>query len=88
VKKAKKYGAELPGAKGIPDESIRRAISLGITKINIDTDLRLALMASIREVLATQPKEFDPRKILGPAREAIKEVVRAKMKLFGSAGKA
>ena len=88
VKKAKKYGAELPGAKGIPDESIRRAISLGITKINIDTDLRLALMASVREVLATQPKEFDPRKILGPAKEAIKEVVRAKMKLFGSAGKA
>jgi fructose-bisphosphate aldolase class II len=88
IEKARKYGAELPGAKGIPDESIRRAISLGIAKINIDTDLRLALMASIREVLATQPKEFDPRKILGPAREAIKNVVKAKMELFGSAGKA
>ena len=88
IEKAKKYGAELAGAKGIPDESIRRAISLGIAKINIDTDLRLALMASIREVLATQPKEFDPRKILGPAREAIRNVVKAKMELFGSAGKA
>jgi fructose-bisphosphate aldolase class II len=88
VEKARKYGAELVGAKGIPDDSIRRAISLGICKINIDTDIRLALMTSVREVLATQPKEFDPRKILGPAREAIKEVVRAKMRLFGSAGKA
>lgn len=88
VEKARKYGAELAGAKGIPDESIRQAISLGIAKINIDTDLRLALMTSVREALATQPKEFDPRKILGPAREAIKEVVRAKMRLFGSAGKA
>lgn len=88
VEKARKYGAELPGAKGIPDESIRRAVSLGIAKINIDTDIRLALMASVREALATQPKELDPRKILGPAREAIKKVVRAKMKLFGSAGKA
>jgi fructose-bisphosphate aldolase class II len=88
VEKARKYGAELVGAKGIPDDSIRRAISLGISKINIDTDIRLALMTSVREVLATQPKEFDPRKILGPAREAIKEVVRAKMRLFGSAGKA
>jgi fructose-bisphosphate aldolase class II len=88
IEKARKYGAELPGAKGVPDEDIRQAISLGITKINIDTDLRLALMATMREVLATNPKEFDPRKILGPAREAIKEVVRAKMRLFGSAGKA
>jgi fructose-bisphosphate aldolase class II len=88
VEKARKYGAELPGAKGVPDEDIRQAISLGITKINIDTDLRLALMATMREVLAAHPEEFDPRKILGPAREAIKEVVRAKMRLFDSAGKA
>ena len=88
IEKARKYGAELPEPKGIPDESIRQAISLGIAKINIDTDVRLTLMASIREVLATQPKEFDPRKILGPAREAIKNVVKTKMELFGSAGKA
>jgi fructose-bisphosphate aldolase class II len=88
VDKAQKYGAELEGARGIPEEHIKKAISLGITKINIDTDLRLAFTATIREVLAKFPKEFDPRKILGPAKEAMKEVVRAKMRLFGSSGKA
>ncbi|MEM3580386.1 MAG: class II fructose-1,6-bisphosphate aldolase [Candidatus Bathyarchaeia archaeon] len=88
IEKATKYGAELSGAKGIPEEHIRKAISLGITKINIDTDLRLAFTATVREVLANSPKEFDPRKILGPAKEAMKEVVKAKMRLFGSSGKA
>jgi fructose-bisphosphate aldolase class II len=87
IDKAAKYGAELGGAKGIPEEHIKKAISLGIAKINIDTDLRLAFTAAVREVLANSPKEFDPRKILGPAKEAIKEVVRGKMRLFGSAGK-
>ncbi|MEM3730376.1 MAG: class II fructose-1,6-bisphosphate aldolase [Candidatus Bathyarchaeia archaeon] len=88
IDKAVKYGAELKGAKGIPEDHIRKAISLGITKINIDTDLRLAFTATIREVLAKSPSEFDPRKILGPAREAMKEVVKGKMRLFGSSGKA
>jgi fructose-bisphosphate aldolase class II len=88
IEKAQKYGAELAGAKGIPEEHIRKAISLGITKINIDTDLRLAFTATIREVLTNTPKEFDPRKILGPAKEAMKEVVKSKMRLFGSSGKA
>ncbi len=88
IQKAVKYGAELAGAKGIPEEHIKKAISLGISKINIDTDLRLAFTATIREVLATKPKEFDPRKILGPAKEAMKEVVKSKMRLFGSSGKA
>jgi len=88
IEKAVKYGAELGGAKGIPEEHIKKAISLGITKINIDTDLRLAFTGTIREVLANSPKEFDPRKILGPAKEAIKEVVKGKMRLFGSSGKA
>ena len=88
IQKAVKYGAELAGAKGIPEEHIKKAISLGISKINIDTDLRLAFTATIREVLSTKPKEFDPRKILGPAKEAIKEVVKSKMRLFGSSGKA
>ncbi|MEM3566557.1 MAG: class II fructose-1,6-bisphosphate aldolase [Candidatus Bathyarchaeia archaeon] len=88
IEKATKYGAELTGAKGIPEEHIKNAISLGITKINIDTDLRLAFTATVREILATSPKEFDPRKILGPAKEAMKEVVKAKMRLFGSSGKA
>jgi fructose-bisphosphate aldolase class II len=88
IEKAAKYGAELGGAKGIPEENIQKAISLGIAKINIDTDLRLAWTAAVREVLANSPKEFDPRKILGPAKEAMKQVVKSKMKLFGSTGKA
>jgi fructose-bisphosphate aldolase class II len=88
IEKATKYGAELAGAKGIPESNIKQAISLGIAKINIDTDLRLAFTATVREVLANSPKEFDPRKILGPAKEAMKEVVKGKMRLFGSSGKA
>jgi len=88
IKKATKYGAKLTGAKGVSDETIRQAIRLGIAKINIDTDLRLAFTATIREVLATKPAQFDPRRILGPAREAMKETVRKKMRLFGSSGKA
>jgi fructose-bisphosphate aldolase class II len=88
IEKANKYGATLSGAKGIPEDEYRKAIALGIAKVNIDTDLRLAFTASVREVLANSPKEFDPRKILGPAREAIKEVAKGKMRLFGSAGKA
>jgi len=57
-------------------------------KINIDTDLRLSFVGALREVLATKPDEFDPRKILGPGREAIKQTVQSKMKLFASSGKA
>jgi fructose-bisphosphate aldolase class II len=88
VEKANKYGAELSGAKGIPETEIKKAIGLGIAKINIDTDLRLAFTATVREVLTNSPKNFDPRKILGPAREAMKEVARGKMRFFGSSGKA
>jgi fructose-bisphosphate aldolase class II len=88
IEKASKYGAELGGAKGIPEEHVQKAISMGIAKINIDTDLRLAFTAAVREVLANSPKEFDPRKILGPAKEAMKQVVKGKMRLFGSSGKA
>ena len=88
TEKAVKYGAELSGAKGVPEEHIRKAISLGITKINIDTDLRLAFTATVREFLVKSPKIFDPRKILGSAKEAMKEIVKNKMRLFGSSGKA
>jgi len=88
IEKATKYGAELAGAKGIPEDHIRNAISLGISKINIDTDLRLAFTSAVREVLTTSPKQYDPRKILGPAKEIMKEVVKGKMRLFGSSGKA
>ena len=88
IEKATKYGASLSGAKGIPEEQLKKAITLGIAKINIDTDLRLAFTATVREVLANSPKEFDPRKILGPAKDAMKEVAKSKMRLFGSSGKA
>jgi fructose-bisphosphate aldolase class II len=88
VEKAAKYGAKLPGAKGVPDEAIKEAVKLGISKINIDTDLRLSFTCAIREVLYTDPAVFDPRKILGPARKAISAIVKQKMEIFGSAGKA
>ena len=88
IEKAIKYGAELGGAKGIPEEHIQKAISLGITKINIDTDLRLAFTAATREFYVKSPRVFDPRKILGSAKEAMKDVVKGKMRLFGSSGKA
>ncbi len=87
LEKAERFGAKLIGAKGIPDEAIQKAISLGICKINIDTDLRLSFISAIREVLTLKPEEFDPRKILGPGREAIKQTVQAKMRLFGSSGR-
>jgi len=88
VEKATKYGAELGGAKGIPEDQYKKAIALGIAKINIDTDMRLAFTATVREVLTNSPKEFDPRKILGPAKEAMKQIAKSKMQLFGSSGKA
>jgi fructose-bisphosphate aldolase class II len=86
--RAEKYGAELGGSKGVPDEAVSRAVTMGVAKVNIDTDIRLAMLGAIREVFATDPKEFDPRKYLGPAREAVTKVVRHKMQLLGSAGKA
>jgi fructose-bisphosphate aldolase class II len=86
--KAAKYGAKLPGAAGVPNEAIQKAISLGVAKINIDTDIRLTMTAAIRQVLAEHPEEFDPRKLFGPAEDAMKEVAKSKMRLFGSSGKA
>jgi fructose-bisphosphate aldolase class II len=89
VEEANKYGAKLPGAKGVPEELIRKAAAMGVCKVNIDTDLRLAMTATIRRVFAESPAEFDPRKYLGPARDAIKEVVRHKLvDVLGCAGKA
>jgi fructose-bisphosphate aldolase class II len=88
TEKANKYGAQLGNAKGNSIEEIQKAIPLGIAKVNVDTDLRLAFLGAVREVLANSPKEFDPRKILGPAKAAMKEVAKTKMQQFGSAGKA
>jgi fructose-bisphosphate aldolase, class II len=78
----------LHGASGTPEDAIKEAIKIGVTKINIDTDLRIAFAAAEREVLKEDKKVYDPRAILTPAREAVKEVVMQKMALFGSAAKA
>jgi fructose-bisphosphate aldolase class II len=88
IDKANKYGANLGAAKGVPVEDITKAIALGITKVNIDTDLRLAFTAGVREILVQKPELFDPRKIIGAGRKAIKEVVTSKIALLGCAGKA
>jgi fructose-bisphosphate aldolase class II len=88
VHKFRRFSGSMSGAKGLPDEAYRRAIAYGINKINIDTDLRLAFTANLREVLAMNAELFDPRKILGFTREAITTVVKRKMELFGCAGKA
>jgi fructose-bisphosphate aldolase class II len=89
VEIANAYGAKLPGARGVPEDMIRKATSLGVCKVNIDTDLRLAMTATIRKYLAENPKDFDPRKYLGPARDAIREVVKHKLvEVLGCAGKA
>jgi fructose-bisphosphate aldolase class II len=78
----------LHGASGVPPEAIREAIGKGVRKINIDTDIRQRFVATIRRRLAEEPEQIDPRKILGPAREAAVEVIREKIRLFGSSGKA
>ena len=89
VEMCNKYGGDIPGAKGVPDEILNKASKSGVSKINVDTDLRLAMTASIRKVFAESPEAFDPRKYLLPAREKIQEVVEFKMKnVFGSTGKA
>ena len=83
-----KYGGDMPNAMGVPEEAISKAAKMAVCKVNIDTDLRLALTAKIRQVFAEKPSEFDPRKYLGPGREAIKEMVRHKLHILGCAGKA
>ena len=89
VEMCNKYGGNIPGAKGVPDEILNEASKSGVSKINVDTDLRLAMTASIRKVFAENPEAFDPRKYLLPAREKITEIVEHKMRdVFGSAGKA
>ena len=83
-----KYGGKMPNAMGVPEEMVSKASKMGMCKVNIDTDLRLALTSKIRQVFAEKPSEFDPRKYLGPGREAIKEMVKHKLHVVGCAGKA
>ena len=84
-----KYGADIPGAKGVPDEILHEASISGVSKINVDTDLRLAMTAGVRKTFVEEPSAFDPRKYLGTARELIEQTVYHKMtQVFGSANKA
>ena len=83
-----KYGGDMPNAMGVPEDAISKAVKMAICKVNIDTDLRMALTAKIRQVFAEKPGEFDPRKYLGPGRAAIKEMVKHKLHVLGCAGKA
>lgn len=88
VKVCNDFGAQIPGARGVPEYMFETARTMGIAKVNVDTDLRLALTGAIRKVFAEKPSEFDPRKYLGPARDAVKEVVKRKIKMLGCEGKA
>ena len=83
-----KYGGNMPNAMGVPEEAVSKAAKMAVCKVNIDTDLRLALTAKIRQVYAESPAEFDPRKYLGPGRDAIKAMVKHKLHVLGCAGKA
>lgn len=78
----------LHGSSGVPDEAIQEAIGLGVRKVNIDTNIREAFTNACRQVVESNPKEIDPRKVLSPAREAATEVIRQKIRVFGSAGRA
>jgi fructose-bisphosphate aldolase class II len=82
------YGGEMKATYGIPVEQIQDGIKHGVRKINVDTDSRLAMTGAVRKLFATEPSKFDPRDWLVPARDAMKEVVKARMLAFGSAGHA
>lgn len=89
VEACNKYGANIPGAKGVPDDMLHEASLSGVSKINVDTDLRLAMTSEIRRVFAEEPEAFDPRKYLIPARDKVKETVKHKIRdVFGSSNKA
>lgn len=89
VEMCNKYGGKVGGARGIPEDLLRKAATYGVCKINIDTDIRLAMTATIRKHFAEHPEDFDPRAYLKPAREAVKNMVAHKMKnVLGCSGKA
>lgn len=88
IKKLINIPIVLHGSSGVPEESIKKAVSLGVNKINIDTDIRMAFDRAIREFVQNNPNEYDPRKILGPAKKEMIRVISEKMQMFGSAGRA
>ena len=88
VDEVNKYGGKLERTMGVPVSAIQQAIKRGINKVNVDTDGRLVVTAAIRKVFAEDPKQFDPRKYLGPAREALAKLIAGRMEAFGTAGHA
>lgn len=88
VELCNEYGGNIPGAQGVPEDMIREAARYGVCKVNIDTDLRLAMTAQVRKYLAENPGEFDPRKYLGPGRDAIRDMVVHKIRdVLGASGR-
>ena len=89
IETVNRFGGVMPGAVGIPDEQLRKASALGVCKINVASDTRIAITAAVRRYLAENPSHFDPRQYLSPARREVKEMVRQKLRdVLGSAGKA
>jgi fructose-bisphosphate aldolase class II len=84
----RKYGGDIRETYGVPVEEIRRGIDNGVRKVNIDTDIRLAMTGAMRRVFAEQPSEFDPRKALAAAKNAARDIVKARFEAFGCAGQA
>ena len=89
VEMINRYGGDMPGAKGVPEEMLRKAASMAVCKINVDSDLRLAMTGVIRKQFAEHPDQFDPRQYLKPARIALRDMVRHKIvNVIGCNGKA
>ena len=89
VEQINEYGGNMPGAKGVPEEMLRQTATMAVCKINIDSDIRMAVTATIRKYFKENPSHFDPRQYLGPARNAVKEIVRHKLvNVLGCNGKA
>lgn len=84
VEQCNQYGGKLPGAKGVPEDMISKASKMGVCKVNIDSDIRLGMTATIRKAFTENPENFDPRKYLGPAREAVKQMVMHKLDVLGN----
>jgi len=88
IKKRIQIPVVLHGASGISIEDIQKAVSLGVNKINIDTELRQAFQEATHKVVKETPDLYDPRKMLAPTTEAMKAIVKGKMRAFGSSGRA
>ncbi|MDA8158095.1 MAG: class II fructose-1,6-bisphosphate aldolase [Deltaproteobacteria bacterium] len=86
-KRFEEFGGDLKGAKGVPFDVLKEAVKFGINKVNTDTDLRIAFLAKVRESVATDKSQIDPRKIFGPARDYVIEVIGERMKVLGSSGR-